>query len=156
MTDQFDFFGAWGKNLMSIDLTKGTDELFRFMAGFKVPGVDMDALIATQRDNLEALNAANQAALKGFQEASQWQMKVLQESMREMTTAMNKLAKVTTPQQLIAAETDLARKTFEAAIRQMRELAEIVNSANEQATNAIARRIPESLDEIKDALKATM
>lgn len=153
MTDQFNFFGDWGKGLMGFDLTKGSDELLRFMAGLKVPGIDMDALVATQRDNLEALNAANQAALNGLKQASEWQMKILQETMQEMTSAMSGLAKVTTPQHLIEAETDLARKTFETMIRRMRELAEIVNSANEEATNAIARRIPETLEEIRDVLK---
>jgi phasin family protein len=153
MNDPFNFFGDWGKGLMGLDLTKGSDELFRFMSGLKVPGVDMDALVATQRDNLEALNAANQAAFNGLKQASEWQMRILQETMHEMTTAMNGLAKVTTPQQLIEAETDLARKTFETVIRQMRELAEIVNSANEEATHAIARRIPETLEEIRDVLK---
>ena len=153
MNDQFNFFGDWGKGLMGFDLTKGSDELFRFMTSLKVPGVDMDALIATQRDNLEALNAANQATLNGLKQASEWQMKILHETMQEMTSAMHAIAKVTTPQQLIEAETDLARKTFETMIHQMRELAEIINNANEEATHAIARRIPESLAEIRDVLK---
>jgi hypothetical protein len=35
----------------------------------------------------------------------------------------------------------------------MRELAQIVNNANQEATDAIVRRIPESLGEIRDVLK---
>jgi hypothetical protein len=35
----------------------------------------------------------------------------------------------------------------------MRELADIVTKANQQATDAIVNRIPASLDEIKDVLK---
>jgi hypothetical protein len=35
----------------------------------------------------------------------------------------------------------------------MRGLAEIVIRANQQATDAIVKRIPESLEEIKDVLK---
>ena len=54
---------------------------------------------------------------------------------------------------MIAAETDLAKKAFETAVSKMRELAEIVTKANQQATDAIVNRIPASLDEIKDVLK---
>jgi phasin family protein len=64
------------------------------------------------------------------------------------------LTKVGSAQQLVETETEMARKAFDAAMRQMQELAEIVTDANLQATEAIVRRIPDSLDEIKDLLKA--
>ena len=48
---------------------------------------------------------------------------------------------------------ELAKKAFDTALRQMREIEQIVTDANRQATDAIVRRIPESLDEIKDVLK---
>jgi phasin family protein len=80
-------------------------------------------------------------------------LKILQETIQGMTTAVGGLAKAGSPQQLMAAETELAKKAFETAVSKMRELAEIVAKANQQATDAIVNRVPASLDEIRDVLK---
>ena len=53
------------------------------MAGLKVPGVNMDALVASQRSNLEALSAANLAAMQGVKAVGEWQVKILQETMQQ-------------------------------------------------------------------------
>ena len=143
----------WGKTLASLDLTKGSEKLLNTLAGLNVPGVDMDALVASQRDNLEALGAANRAALEGAKAVGEWQARILQETMQALTAAASARAKVGTPQQMVATETELAKKAFETAVRSMRELAEIVTQANQKAADAIIKRIPESLDEIKDVLK---
>lgn len=141
------------KSIVGLDLTKGTEELLNYLAALKVPGVNMDALVANQRDNLEALGVANRAAMEGIKAAAQWQMKVLHETMEELKAAIDGLAKDGSPQDMLVTEADLAKKAFETALSEMRELAEIVTNANKQATEAIVKRIPESLEEIKDVLK---
>ncbi len=145
--------GDWSKAVASMDMTTSSEQMLNMIAALKVPGVNMDALVASQRDNLEALNAANQAALEGMKAVGEWQAKLLQETMRELTAAIGKLSQSGSPQQLLAAESDLAKKAFATAVGQMQELTQIVIQANQQASAAIAKRIPESLGEIKDVLK---
>lgn len=142
-----------GKIMAGWDLTKGSEELLKLLAGLKVPGVDMDALVASQRQNLEAVGVANRAALEGIKAAGEWQVKILHETMQQLTAAIEALAKQGSPQEAVVTETELAKKAFETAVKEMRELAEIVTKANKQATEAIVKRIPESLGEIKDVLK---
>lgn len=137
----------------SLDFTKGTEEVLKMLAGLKVPGVNMDALVASQRDNLEALGASNRAALEGMKAVAEWQAKILAETMQELTAAIEGLATKGSAQQMIATETELAEKAVETAVKRMQEFAEIVTNANKQATDAIVKRIPESLEEIRDALK---
>ena len=153
MTDISKLLGDWLKSMSSLDVTKGTEQLLNLLAGLNVPGVNMDALVASQKDNLEALSAANRAAVEGIKAIGEWQVKILQETVQELTTAIGGMAKVGSPQQMIAAETELAKKSFETAVSRMRELSEIVTKANQQATDAIVNRIPESLEEIKEVLK---
>ena len=143
----------WADAITSLDMPRGTEALLNIMARLQVPGVNMDALVASQRDNLEALSASNRAAFEGFKAVGEWQVKILQETMQELTAAIGGLAKVDSPQAFVNTETELAQKAFETAVRQMREFAEIVTDANHQASELIVRRIPESLGEIKDALK---
>ncbi|WP_291989410.1 TIGR01841 family phasin [Candidatus Accumulibacter sp. ACC007] len=145
--------GDWSKAVASMDMTTSSEQMLNMIAALKVPGVNMDALVASQRDNLEALNAANQAALEGMKAVGEWQAKLLQETMRELTAAIGKLSQSGSPQQLLAVESDLAKKAFATAVGQMQELTQIVIQANQQASAAIAKRIPESLGEIKDVLK---
>ena len=153
MTDLSKLLSDWSKAISSMDVTKGSEELLNIMAGLKVPGLNMDALVASQRDNLEALSASNRAALAGMKAVGEWQVKILQETMQELTAAISGLTKGGSPQEIAAAETELARKAFETAVGEMRELADIVGKANQQATEAIAKRIPASLNEIKEVLK---
>ncbi len=141
------------KSMASLDVTKGSEQVLGFLAGLKVPGVNMDALVASQRDNLEALSASNRAAVEGVKAVGEWQMQILKETAQELTAAIGGLTKVGSPQEMIAAEADLAKKAFETAVSKMRELSEIVTRANQQATDAIVNRIPASLEEIKDVLK---
>lgn len=143
----------WGKALASMDLTKGAEELRKMLSALQMPGVNMDALVASQRDNLEALTAANRAAMEGMKAVTECQAKILQETMQALAAAMNARTKVTSPQQMIATEAELAKKAFETAVRQMRELADLVTAANRKTAEALVKRVPESLDEIKDVLK---
>ncbi|HMW54371.1 MAG TPA: TIGR01841 family phasin [Accumulibacter sp.] len=153
MADLSKLLSDWTKAITSMDVTRGSEELLNIMAGLKVPGVNMDAVVAIQRENLEALSASNRAALAGMKAVGEWQVKILQETMQGLTTAISNLTKGGSPQEIAAAEAELARKAFETAVGEMRELAEIVGKANRQASEAIAKRIPASLNEIKDVLK---
>jgi phasin family protein len=153
MADMSKLMTDWVKAMSSLDVTKGSEQLLNVLASLDVPGVNMDALVASQRENLEALSAANRATMEGIKEVGEWQMKILQQTMQELTAAMGSLANVDSPPQMVAVETELAKKTFETAVSNMRELAEIVTRANQQAIDAIVNRIPASLDEIREVLK---
>jgi len=153
MNDMSNLMSDWAKTLASLDPTKASGELLNQLARLQVPGVNMDALVASQRDNLEALSVSSRAAMEGIKAVGEWQVKILQETVQELTGAIGGLPKVSSPQDLVAAETQAAKKVFETAVSRMRELAEIVGKANQQATDAIVNRIPASLDEINDVLR---
>ncbi len=153
MADLSKLLGDWSQAIASMDVTKGSEELLNIMARLNVPGINMDAVVASQRENLEALSASNRAALAGMKAVGEWQVKILQETMQGLTTAISNLTKGGSPQEIAAAEAELARKAFETAVGEMRELAEIVGKANQQASEAIAKRIPASLNEIREVLK---
>jgi phasin family protein len=153
MVDVSQLMADWCKALASFDVSKGSEEVEKMLARLKVPGVDMQELVISQKDNLAALNAANLAALEGLRAVGEWQVKLLEATIHELSAASGKLAKVNSPQQVITTEAELAKKAFETAVREMRELARIVSKSNQKATDAIVKRIPESLDKIKNVLK---
>lgn len=143
----------FSKSMMDLDLTKGADEFLKRLAQLKVPGIDMDALVATQRDDLEALTKANRAAIEGMKAVAELQVKILKETMDEISDVAGGLTKAGSPQDLAGKQTELAKHAFQTAVTHMREFAELVTKANKEATDAIVERVPDHLDEIKDILK---
>ena len=143
----------FSKSLVDLDLTKGADEFLKNLAQLNVPGIDMDTLVASQRDDLEALTKANRATCEGMKALSELQVKILKEAIDEISNVANGLAKAGSPQDLAIKQTELAKQAFQTPVAHMRELAELINKANKEVTDTIVERVPDHLDEIKDILK---
>lgn len=142
------------KMMKDFDPTKLVDEFSKMLKQYKLPGVDLDSLIASQKKNVEALTSANKVAFEGLQAVAKRQTEILQETMNEASKAIDVLAKAGSPQEVAAKQAELAKDAFERALANMRELAELVAKANQEATNTINTRISATLDEIKEmALK---
>jgi phasin family protein len=146
----FDF----GKMMPDFDVTKMMGEFSKAFGEFKVPGVDVDKMMESQRKNLEALTNANRAALEGFQAVVKRQSEILGQTLDEASTALQELSKSGTPQDTAALQAAFLKDAMEKALANMRELAELVAKSNAQAFEAINKRLTDSLDEIRDlALK---
>ena len=151
---QADFPLDFTKMMKDFDTTKMVGEFSKMLKQYKMPGVDMDAVVASQKKNLEALGNANKVAFEGLQAVAKRQAEILQETMNETSKAMDTLSKAGSPQEVAAEQAAIAKGAFERALGNMRELAEMVSKANEEATSTINARISATLDEIKEmALK---
>jgi len=138
------------KMMSDFDPTKIVDEFSKMVGQYKLPGVDADALVASQRRNVEAMTSANLAAFEGVQAVAKRQAEILQETMNEVATAFDAVSKSGSPQAAAAKQAELAKDAFEKALANMRELAEMVAKSNQEATQAINGRISETLDEVKE------
>jgi phasin family protein len=125
-------------------------DMSKMLGDVKIPGFDMQAVMDAQRKNIEALTAANQAAVQGMQAVAQRQAEILSQSMSEVSSIAQQLASsASNPQEMTAKQTELARKAFEQALANMRELAEMVSKSNTEAFAIINKRVTESLQELK-------
>ncbi|MDG4549564.1 MAG: phasin family protein [Candidatus Contendobacter sp.] len=129
-------------DLSKFDMTK-------LLGDVKIPGFDMDAIMTAQRKNIEALTAANRAAVEGMQAVAQRQAEILSQAMSEVSAIAQQLSAVGNPQEMTTKQTELARKAFEQALANMRELAEMVSKSNTEAFAIINKRVTESLQELK-------
>ncbi len=130
-------------DLSKFDMTK-------MMGDVKIPGFDMEAIVATQRKNIEALTTANQMAVQGMQAVAQRQAEILSQAMSEVSAIAQQLASsASNPQEMTTKQAELARKGFEQALSNMRELAEMVSKSNTDAFAVINKRVTESLQELK-------
>jgi phasin family protein len=126
---------------------------FTKLAGdFQIPGVDWQELLASQQRNLAALSRANQVMLEGAQAVMQREMEILQRAMTEVMTSSQEFMQEGDPKASAAKRFEIAKASFETAIANMRELAEMAGKSNREALEVINQRALESFDEIKQAV----
>jgi phasin family protein len=124
------------------------------MAAFKMPGVDLESLMAAQRKNLEALTKANQLTVESIQTVAKRQAELVRESFQEAGAAMSGLMSGDEPAQRITHQTELAKKAVEDAVANAREVAEIFTKAASEAFEILNKRVVEGFDEAGAIVKA--
>jgi phasin family protein len=128
-------------------------DLTKMMQDFQIPGVDWQDLMASQQKNVAALTRANQVLMEGAQAVFQREVEILQKAMSEVVDASRELMQEGDPQANASKRFELARTSFEAAIGNMRELAEMAAKSNREALELINQRALESFDEVRKALE---
>lgn len=113
---------------------------------FKMPGIDMSALVAARRKDVEALVEANKAAYESMQAMGRKQTEMLSQAMQGMQDA----AKSAAGGGLDAGkQTEAIRKAFEKTLADMKELAEMARSSQADAMAHLTQRANEHMEEIK-------
>ena len=123
-------FGDFGK-MPSFDFTK-------LMRDFKLPGVDLAAIMEREKKNIEALTEANRVAFEGWQALVRRQAEILQESIKQAVGGMQ-------GEDVGNKRMDLASHAFETALSNMRELAEMAAKSQKDAFEIIRKRVEENL-----------
>lgn len=115
----------------------------------KMPDVDVDAIIAHHRKNLEALEKSAKATAEGASSVMNRQRQMLQETLAEIADMAKQLRATGTPQEAISKQAEFARKSFEAALKNASEVGEMVRKSSSDAMEIVSARIREAMDEIR-------
>ena len=115
-----------------------------------LPGMpDMDGFLSLHRRNLEVLTAANKVALEGAQTVARRHMEIMQETMKEVSDAMRDVAAADSPQAKAAKQTERMKQSYERAVSNVKELADLIQRSNGEALNMLHQRFTEAMDEVK-------
>lgn len=127
-------------------------DLTKLLGDFKVPGVDFESIIASQRKNIEAVTAANQLAVEGLQAVLRRQAEIIRQSIEEASSLVGDLTSPSAPEEKAAKQADLVKSAFEKALANIKELSEMVAKSNSEAAEVLTKRVSESLEEVKSAI----
>lgn len=128
-------------------------DIMRMLSEFRLPAMpDAEALAAAQRRNFEALSAANRIAIEGAQAVARRHMEILQQSMQEMTQAMQSVTTEGDPQDKAARQAELLKSTYGKAVSNIQEIAELIQKSNAEALGLLNKRFAEAMDEVKGLL----
>ena len=139
-------------------MTKPFPNFFDFdvnkvFAEFKFPGVDVEAITAAQRKNVEALTQANKLAFEGFQAVARRQAEIFRQLVEETQVVTRELVSTAAPDAKLIKETDLLKSAFEKAQGNLTELSEMISKSNKETVDILNKRFLESLDELKAAIE---
>lgn len=123
----------------------------KLTAQFAAPGVDAGALAEAQRKNIEALSAVNRAAYAGAQVIAQRQIEMVRDGMNEAVKAARELSRLGSPQDRLAKQAEVMKESYETALANWRELAELNARSGNEVIELIHKRVSEGLDEVRQA-----
>lgn len=126
-------------------------DISKYLGDFKVPGMDIDTLVSSQRKNIDALTQANKLAYDGLQAVVKRQAEILRQTVDEIAQATKDITEPGNPQDKAAKQAELAKESFERALANLRELSEMVAKANTEAFDLLNKRFSQNLDEVRDA-----
>jgi phasin family protein len=129
--------------------TNGFFDVTKAFGDFRLPGLDVEAIVAIQRKNLEALTQANQLAVEGVRALAQRQAEIAQQAFAGASALFQAWTQPGAPEERLAKNADVAKQAFEKGLADARELSELTAKASTDVFSVITKRVSEGFDEAR-------
>jgi phasin family protein len=131
-------------------LMPSLDDLGKLVGKLKLPGVDVAAIVDSQRKDMEALAEANRQAYEGIQALAKRRNQILTEALVQWQAA---LKDASLSKDGLAKGADHAKKGVQQAIANVRELAEMEAQSRSKAWKVVQDRFQENLANLQKLLQ---
>jgi phasin family protein len=122
--------------------------------GLGVPKVDVDKLIEVHRRNIDALGRSAQVATEGAKSLADKQREIIETAFRETSAMVRDFKPTGNPQEMLAKQTEFAKKAFDMTLQNTRDIAELAMKATSDATAIVRDRLRESLSELRNSVSS--
>ena len=120
---------------------------------FKVPGMDMPALIEAGRKEIDALVEANKAAQEAMQALARKQTEMLTEAMQGFQDAVKSAASGVGGVADPAKQAELARKAYQKTLADLKGLADMARKSQSDAMASMTQRAAANMADIKKMMR---
>jgi len=127
-------------------------DMTKLFADFRFPPMNVEAVWAAQRRNIEALSQANQLAVEGVQALARRQFEMTRQGLEEFSALLRDMAQPASPEERISKNTEYAKQMIEKGVNHTREIAMLAGKTGAEAAEVLHKRATESLDEIRAAI----
>jgi phasin family protein len=134
--------GAFKNPFADFDFTK-------FAGEFKFPVVPIESIVETSRKNLAALTTASTAAVESIKTIAQRQGDMVRAAMEDLSKHGSEVLAAATVEEKAAKQIDFAKKSYELAFANAKELAELYSKSQAEAFATLSGRVSELSDEVK-------
>jgi len=115
----------------------------------KIPSIDMTKIMEHHQKNLEAMTKSWQAMASGASEIASKQREIVQQAVQDVTAMVQEYKPGGSAQEIMAKQTEFAKKAMEAAIANTRDITELVQKSSAEAFKIVQDRMKESYEEIR-------
>ena len=119
-----------------------------------LPKIDYEALVDIHRKNFEAMQKSAAVVSQGGRAVLAKQQEILAEVGREARQLIADFKPGGSPQEVAVKQAELAKRVFEATVKNTRDVAELVQKSNSEAPKIILDRMRESFAEARAAIES--
>jgi len=128
---------------------------FSKIAGdFKFPIVNVETVVETGRKNFTAVTTASTAAVESIKTIATRQGDMFRAAMEDFSKHGSDVLSAATIEEKIAKQIDFAKKSYDVAITNGKELAELYTKGQAEALETLSARVADLTEEVKAAIAA--
>ena len=139
-----------------VNATQMLGEFTKMMEQFKLPGIDVAAIMEARRKDFDALAAANQVALQGMQSLGQKQAEILQTTLTQLQSLVQQVTRSGSTTEKSAKAGELVQQALHNTLANMQELAEAGYKAQSDTFAVVTKRAQENIQELQRLLQPKM
>ena len=120
----------------------------------RMPQIDYEALLESHRKNIDAMQRSAAVLAEGGRAVFAKQQEILSEVMQETRQLIADFKPTGSAQEVAAKQADLARRAFEATVKNTKDIAELIQKSSSEAPKIIFERMRESVAEARAAIES--
>lgn len=124
----------------------------KFSSEFKLPVVNVETVVETTRKNFATLTSVNTAAVESMKAIAQRQGDMLRTALEDFSKHGSEVLAAATVEEKAAKQIDFVKKTYESAVANSKELADLYSKGQTDALKALSERVAELTEEVKTAI----
>jgi phasin family protein len=136
-----------GKKANETDWGPAGLDFSKLIESCQISGVDMKALLDVEKKNIDALIEINRSAYDNWRSLMTRQAEVFQETMKAIAAEASTEA-------VAGRRAEIARQGFEAALANMRQLAETATEQQKQTGEILRRRFEEGMAALRGRIES--
>ena len=136
--------GAFKNPFADFDFSKIAGE-------FKMPTMNIESIVETGRKNFAVLTAVNTSAVESMKAIAQRQGDMVRAAMEDFSKHGSEVLAAATVEEKAAKQIDFAKKSYDLAIANTKELADLYTKGQADAFETLNARVAELTEEVKAA-----
>jgi phasin family protein len=123
---------------------------FSKIAGeFKFPMMNVESIVEANRKNFAAMTTASTTAVESMKAIAQRQGDMIRAAMEDFSKHGSDVLSAATVEEKTAKQIDFAKKSYDAALSNAKELGDLYTKGQTEALTALNARIAELTEEVK-------
>jgi phasin family protein len=126
---------------------------FTKIAGeFKLPTVNVETFVETGRKNFAAMTTLSTSAVESIKAIATRQGDMFRSAMEDFSKHNSDVMSASTLEEKAAKQIDFAKKSYELAVANTKELTDLYTKSSTEAFEALSARVAELTEEVKAAI----